>query len=52
MMERRTSEVEDKYEPLSELKGKEMKMLIKRTVDIEDGERSYNSQKNIMRKRR
>lgn len=51
MMEKRTSEVENKYEPLSELKRKEMKMLTKRTVNIEHGERSYNSQKNIMRKR-
>lgn len=50
-MEKGTSELEDKYEPLSELKGKEMKMLTKKTVNIEDGERSYNSQKNIMRKR-
>lgn len=51
MMEKITSEVEDKYEPLSELKGKGMKMLTKRTVNIEDGERSYNLQKNIMRKK-
>ena len=36
---------------LSELKGKGMKMLTKRTVNIEDGERSYNLQKNIMRKK-
>ena len=51
MMEKITSEVEDKYESLSELKGKGMKMLTKRTVNIEDGERSYNLQKNIMRKK-
>lgn len=51
MMEKRTSEVEDKYEPLSELKGKGKKMLTKRTVNIEDGERSYSLQKNIMKKK-
>lgn len=51
MMEKITSEVEDKYESLSELKGKGMKMLTERTVNIEDGERSYNLQKNIMRKK-